>query len=80
MELYERPQNAFVAQFIGSPKMNVTDCSSENGLLKLGDVATTVPAPDNSTHFGIRPEDLSIASVNDGTVSGKVDIIHCTNI
>ena len=30
-ELYENPANLFVAQFIGSPKMNVMPCRSEGG-------------------------------------------------
>ncbi len=34
-ELYERPDNLFVAQFIGSPKMNVLPCSLEEGRFSL---------------------------------------------
>ena len=34
-ELYERPDNLFVAQFIGSPKMNVVPCSTEGDRFKL---------------------------------------------
>ncbi len=73
-ELYNKPDNLFVAQFIGSPKMNVTDCSSQKGKLKLGDSQTEVPAADNAVHFGIRPEDISIVAADDGIITGKVDI------
>lgn len=31
VELYERPTNLFVAEFIGSPKMNIVPCSLEAG-------------------------------------------------
>jgi multiple sugar transport system ATP-binding protein len=56
MELYERPQSLFVAQFIGSPKMNFfTGANAEKYK------ATTV---------GVRPEHLEIR--NDGTWTGKV--------
>ena len=30
-ELYNCPKNLFVAKFIGTPKMNVLDCTSING-------------------------------------------------
>jgi multiple sugar transport system ATP-binding protein len=56
MELYENPQSLFVAQFIGSPKMNLfTGANAEKFK------ATTV---------GVRPEHLEIKS--DGAWSGKV--------
>ena len=34
-ELYRRPRNLFVAQFIGSPKMNVVPCTAEGGRYRL---------------------------------------------
>jgi multiple sugar transport system ATP-binding protein len=56
MELYERPQSLFVAQFIGSPKMNFfTGANAEKYK------ATTV---------GVRPEHLEISPT--GTWTGKV--------
>jgi multiple sugar transport system ATP-binding protein len=58
MELYERPQNTFVANFIGSPKMN---------LLK-GAIATQ----HNCTTLGIRPEHLDINGAK-GTIPAVVD-------
>ena len=45
MELYNSPANAFVAGFIGSPKMNVIDGA------RLGESAATV---------GVRPEHISV--------------------
>ena len=40
MELYLHPDNLFVAQFIGSPAMNVVPCTIESG----GEAAVVKPA------------------------------------
>jgi alpha-glucoside transport system ATP-binding protein len=71
LELYEKPKNTFVAQFIGSPKMNLMDAtvvsSGEQTTVKLehGEevvvpIATTAKAGDKVS-FGIRPEDFVLA-------------------
>jgi ABC-type sugar transport system ATPase subunit len=63
-ELYERPGNLFVAQFIGSPKMNI---------LPIGSVAGALPGhPDDASHVGMRPEDLELTDPASGFVSGRV--------
>jgi multiple sugar transport system ATP-binding protein len=63
-ELYERPDNLFVAQFIGSPKMNI---------LPIGSVAGALPAhPYLASHVGMRPEDLELTDPGSGLVSGRV--------
>ena len=56
MELYNNPANAFVAGFIGSPKMNFIDGA------RLGETAATV---------GVRPEHLDV-DPNAGTWKGTV--------
>ncbi|MFL5159206.1 MAG: ABC transporter ATP-binding protein [Microvirga sp.] len=63
-ELYERPDNLFVAQFIGNPKMNI---------LPIGSVAGALPAhPCRASHVGMRPEDLELTDPGSGLVSGRV--------
>ncbi|MEO6012117.1 MAG: ABC transporter ATP-binding protein [Devosia sp.] len=57
MELYETPQSLFVAQFIGSPKMNFFTGADA--------------AKFKATTVGVRPEHLDIAPSN-GTWDGKV--------
>jgi multiple sugar transport system ATP-binding protein len=52
MELYERPDNVFVAGFIGSPKMNL--------------VTGKAAAPYGAHTVGIRPEHLHAASDGEG--------------
>ena len=60
LEVYERPQSLFAAQFIGSPAMNVLDGFVEEGKLKL-DNGIVLPgnySADGKVKFGIRPEHL----------------------
>ena len=54
IDLYERPQNTFVAQFIGSPKMNFFDTG------ELAPAATEFMGRSvgDSQVVGIRPEHL----------------------
>jgi multiple sugar transport system ATP-binding protein len=67
-ELYNRPANLFVAEFIGSPEMNVYEASVSDSDLVLGSqrlplgAAGTVLAPYRGRKViaGIRPEDLQL--------------------
>ncbi len=59
LELYHRPQNEFVAGFIGSPKMN---------LLKGAEAAK-----HDAATIGIRPEHISV-SASEGTWKGVVGV------
>ncbi len=65
--LYNRPDNVFVAGFIGSPAMNFIDCSFEGGFLKLSDgklpvsesyVSAVSKIKDKKLILGVRPENL----------------------
>ncbi len=76
-ELYEAPNNLFVAQFIGSPKMNVIPCRAESGRYELaggrgGDFAGARPA----TQLGIRPEHIVLGEAGNGVCDGLVDVIE----
>ena len=66
-ELYDRPANLFVAEFIGSPEMNLYEASLAGGELVLGSQRLPLTAsPSLATYqgrkviAGIRPEDLTI--------------------
>lgn len=66
LELFDRPGNLFVAQFIGSPAMNVFAGSVQGGAVEA--LGTRWPLPAGSSaregqkvHYGIRPTDLSLA-------------------
>ncbi|MEF3107732.1 sn-glycerol-3-phosphate ABC transporter ATP-binding protein UgpC [Raoultella sp. WB_B2P2-3] len=67
LELYDKPQNRFVASFIGSPGMNFLTgarCQEDPNLFIAGD-GTRLPMPalvggmgENQTVYGIRPEHI----------------------
>ena len=62
LELYDDPDNLFVAGFIGSPRMNFLNGTVENGAIRLTDYpANLVPSPvplsdGTAVTVGIRPE------------------------
>jgi multiple sugar transport system ATP-binding protein len=85
--LYDRPANLFVAEFIGSPSMNLVgaDVMQEDGRLtvEFGDhrlpvndeLLTSRPAlrrfSGKPLILGIRPEDLEDASLAEGDTGGR---------
>ncbi len=79
MELYERPANLFVAQFIGSPKMNVVSASADGKAIRLengGQIAIRKFAPAGVSHVGFRPEDITLVSPSKGHLRGTVDVLE----
>jgi ABC-type sugar transport system ATPase subunit len=69
-ELYERPGNLFVAQFIGSPRMNV---------LPIDRVTAGLPnAPATARQVGMRPEDLRLTTPEAGLIDGRIAISEYT--
>lgn len=87
LELYENPANLFVARFIGSPAMNIiaatVESAGETTMLKLADgksLAVHIPTAQSeqgkAASFGVRPEDLSIATSDDYLFEGKVSIVE----
>ncbi|SBT15977.1 sn-glycerol-3-phosphate import ATP-binding protein UgpC [Marinomonas gallaica] len=78
MALYERPASTFVAQFIGSPSMNLIPSSIENGVLQLG-VDSQLACPQFSTDkvmWGIRPEHVDIVPLQDADLSLQVKAVE----
>ncbi|MDR3372816.1 MAG: sn-glycerol-3-phosphate ABC transporter ATP-binding protein UgpC [Ancalomicrobiaceae bacterium] len=89
LELYEYPDNLFVAGFIGSPQMNflearVAEVGSGGLTLTAPDgtpietlVATDGVKPGDKVKLGIRPEHLELAEVGEtGTISGDIEVIE----
>ncbi|OJI93732.1 carbohydrate ABC transporter ATP-binding protein (CUT1 family) [Planktotalea frisia] len=64
-ELYEHPDNVFVAQFIGSPKMNLMACETD-ALKNLG--------PKDAVQLGIRPEHIAVVATGQGHCEGTVQV------
>ena len=77
-ELYDRPTNAFVAGFIGSPAMNMLEGRIERGAVVLGDMRLEVDAPYLAAYegrtvvVGIRPENLEDAATANGAPGGRL--------
>jgi len=89
MQLYHEPANLFVAQFIGSPAMNilsstvtsVSDTAIEVDVAHAG--KATVPFGGDAAlngkpvSLGVRPEDLKIAGEGETPLlSGEVEIVE----
>ncbi|MEL6689670.1 MAG: sn-glycerol-3-phosphate ABC transporter ATP-binding protein UgpC [Pseudomonadota bacterium] len=86
LDLYERPENEFVAQFIGSPQMNllkgevvetgdVTKVRVEQGGGIIEAAIPTLAADKGMTvNVGIRPEDMMQTDGDDYAYTGSVEI------
>ena len=74
-ELYERPANLFVAQFIGSPKMNILPCSTEAGQYRLeGGRGGAFGGDRPAVSLGIRPEHIRPVATGEGQLDVRVDL------
>ncbi|MEM9207335.1 MAG: ABC transporter ATP-binding protein [Pseudomonadota bacterium] len=73
-EIYNDPANLFVAQFIGSPPMNVLHGALQGSefLANGVEIETAVSGQVDRAVIGVRPEDCTIAAPSDGTLSGKI--------
>ena len=71
LELYDCPANRFVAQFIGTPSMNVVPAY---GLPQLCD--RTGYAVDGDGFIGIRPEHVQIESNHPFSLPATVDMVE----
>ncbi|WP_414439767.1 ABC transporter ATP-binding protein [Burkholderia sp. 22PA0106] len=62
--IYNEPANAFVAEFVGSPAMNLLHGQGRGGRFVLPDGLTlpVVPPRDGALTLGVRPEDIAIGS------------------
>ncbi len=79
MELYEHPANLFVAQFIGSPKMNVLSAHVDGKSIAFENGSRFVlpgSAPSGLAKIGFRPEDISLVKDGKGQLSGTVDVVE----
>ena len=88
LELYDHPANLFVAQFIGSPAMNVVKGtvkrSSGTACVDMGDGVQWPlhqgPGTDGQqVSYGVRPGDLSLTNASaPGAVVGEVVVVEPT--
>ena len=88
MEIYNRPANAFVASFVGSPAITLAPATLRPAdgafaVLRLGcgtDVATRVPVAAlgdaRAVQIGIRPEHVTVTSVGAGNLDAEAMIVE----
>ena len=61
-DIYSKPNTKFVAEFIGSPQMNLFNCKIENGNAKIGEghinLENSINIQDAS--IGVRPDDIQV--------------------
>ena len=69
IELYRNPSNMFVAQFIGSPKMNFFDSDdlTDSGRALINSRADIL---------GIRPEHFIVVPTGSGVIQGKPNLVE----
>ena len=87
MEIYDRPANSFVAQFVGSPPMTLAPATLVAGdgdfaRLKLEngcEVETRIPRaglPAQGLKLGVRPEAVRVVGGGDATTTARVELVE----
>jgi len=76
IEVYEKPETLFVAEFIGTPQMNfITGKLESNKFISEGfNCDTNKNLSDQEIIFAIRPENLK--TNKDGNIKIKIDLIE----
>ncbi|HUJ09678.1 MAG TPA: ABC transporter ATP-binding protein [Verrucomicrobiae bacterium] len=79
-EIYHQPANVFVANFVGSPRINILKCRVTEDGLKLGNQKIPLSRSRLETLqgqkevlVGVRPENMRVGQ---GTLTGKVEVIE----
>ncbi|MDQ1646057.1 MAG: multiple sugar transport system ATP-binding protein [Cryptosporangiaceae bacterium] len=83
--LYDRPTNAFVAGFIGSPAMNIKTVKVTDGGAQLGSLVFPLTRSQieqartggaDTVTVGFRPESTDLVGPNDGGLPMVVDLVE----
>ncbi|MCY4053478.1 MAG: sn-glycerol-3-phosphate ABC transporter ATP-binding protein UgpC [Hyphomicrobiales bacterium] len=78
--LYETPRTLFVAQFIGSPKMNIMPCTAQGSDYHLpeqgGGRHGLQEDASGIVHLGVRPEHIRFAATADGQCRGRIEVVE----
>ncbi len=87
-DVYDDPQNLFVAKFLGTPPINVLEGRVQNGVVYIGDdaVLNISGVEDQEVYIGIRPEGLEpaadgalVCNLTSLEVMGRDSSVVCTN-
>ena len=79
-EIYDNPENLFVAGFIGSPAMNLLNGETNNGrFIAEGALIDGIGGGTRSgIVLGVRPEDLAVVPTGEGDFNAPVYAIELT--
>ena len=75
-DIYSKPNTKFVAEFIGSPQMNIFNCKIDNGIAKIDNNSINLDKSINidDASIGIRPDDIQIS--DSGSISCKAHLVE----
>ncbi len=76
-DIYDRPASVYVAQMVGSPRINLLPATRVDGMISLTGTPVTSPAPEGAQELpesftlGVRPEDVVLgpAGEHEGVLS-----------
>ncbi len=78
-DIYDRPATTFVAQLVGTPRINLVKTNREDGTLYVANSAIHLPVPEGgdlpaSFTLGVRPEDVKPDP--EGNFPGEIALIE----
>jgi len=89
LEVYNTPENAFVAKFLGSPAITLAagTLNSQNGVATFVSDGFTIPlsprlaslagaADARDVLLGVRPEDVRVSAVDDDGIPARVNVVE----
>lgn len=79
-EIYDQPANVFVAQLVGTPRINLMAAAYQNGIIQVTDSSLQMQSGAAAAHLpptfqlGIRPEDIQPEA--NGQFAGEVTLVE----
>lgn len=82
LEVYRRPATTFVAQFVGSPTMNLLPGRVEGDRVRAEGIVVDapdflLPASGTAVQLGIRPQDVQLVEPSGADLRARVDLVEC---
>ncbi len=73
-KLYNYPKNLFVAEFIGTPKMNILNCIKKEGYIYLdkNKITNVQTKKESIFKLGIRPDNIEICKSEKNILNGHI--------
>ncbi len=81
LDIFERPNNTYVAGFLGSPTMNFVEVTVSNGSMTLPDgqsIKVNGAIEDGSYTWGVRPEHFSQSDEGEQNLRARLEVVQPT--